>query len=157
MKTQTDRSRYFQRGGTARGILTPLITGIAVILFSTAGFARIVGWGPNSAGASGDGLAPDQMPAVRTMSEARADARCAECGMFVSMREVESEEDTGAGAAGGATTGSRDETRVKTTRRYEITIRMADGSARVIGDANPARWRAGERLIVIGGANPSHP
>lgn len=155
MKTQADRSRYFQRGGTARGILTPLITGIAVILFSTAGFARIVGWGPNSAGASGDGLAPDELGPVRTMSEARADARCAECGMFVSMREVESE-DTGAGAAGGATAGSRDETRVKTTRRYEITIRMADGSTRVIGHANPARWRAGERLIVISGANPSH-
>jgi outer membrane lipoprotein SlyB len=154
MKTQADRSRYFQRGGTARGMLTPLITGIAVILFSSAGFARM-GWGPNSAGASGDGLAPDQMPAVQTMSEARANARCAECGMFVSMREVESEH-TGAGAAGGATAGSRDEIRVKTTPRYEITIRMADGSSRVIVDANPARWRARERLIVIGGANPSH-
>lgn len=153
MKTQADRSRYFQRGGTARGLLTPLITGIAVILFSAAGSAHIVGWGANSAGASEDGLAPDRMPAVRTMSEARADTRCAECGMFVSMREVESE-DTGAGAAGGATAGSQDETRVKTARRYEITIRMADGSSRVIEDANPARWRTGERLIVIGGATP---
>ena len=155
MNMQADRSRYFQRGGTARGILTPLITGIAVVLFSGAGFARIVGWGPDSAGASGDGLAPDQMPAVQTLSEARADARCAECGMFVSMREVESE-DTGAGAAGGATAGSGDETRLKRTPRYEITIRMADGSTRVVGDANPARWRAGERLIVITGANPPH-
>ncbi len=153
MKTQADRSRYFQRGGTARGIVTPLITGIAVILFSTAGFARIVGWGPNVPGDSGDVLALDELDPVRTMSEARANARCAECGMFVSMREVESE-DTGAGAAGGAAAGSRDETRVKTTRRYEITIRMADGSTRVIGHANPARWRAGERLIVITGANP---
>jgi len=131
-----------------------LITGIAVILFSSAGFARIAGWDPDSAGASGDGLAPDQMPAVQTMSEARANARCAECGMFVSMREVEGE-DTGASAAGEATASSRDEAWVK-TRRYEITIRMADGSTHVIGDANPARWRAGERLIVIVGANPSH-
>lgn len=151
MKTQADRSRYFQRGGTARGILTPLITGIAVILFSTAGFARIVGWGPNSAGASGEGLAPDQMPAVQTMSEAGANARCAECGMFVSMREVASE-DTVSGAAGRAMAGNRDEIGVKTTRSYEITIRMADGSTRVIEAANPARWRRGERLIVIAGA-----
>lgn len=157
MKTQADRSRYFQRGGTARGILTPLITGIAVILFSTAGFARIVGWGPNSGGASGDGLAPDQMPAVQTMSEARANTRCAECGMFVSMREIERhDQDSGAGEAGGVTAGNRDGIRVKAARSYEIAIRMADGSSRVIVAANPARWRAGERLIVIAGANRSH-
>lgn len=132
-----------------------MITGIAVILFSTAGFARMMGWGPNSTDDSGDSLALDQTAPVQTMSEARANARCAECGMIVSVREIESE-DTGPGAAGGATAGNRDEIRVKTTRRYEITVRMADGSSRVIDATNPARWRTGERLIVIAGTNPSH-
>ena len=36
------------------------------------------------------------------------------------------------------------------------SIRMADGSRRVINDANPESWRAGERLMVIGGVKPSN-
>jgi hypothetical protein len=80
MKTQADKSSYFHRAGAARGVLTLLITGIAVIL----------------------------------------------------------------------------ETRVKSTKSYEIIVRMADGSSRVFNDANPARGRTGERLIVIGGVRPSN-
>ncbi len=153
MKMHANKSWYFHRAGAAREVLTLLITGIAVILLSTAGFARIADWGPISTDTSGDSLAPDRNTAVQTMSEAGANARCTECGMFVSMREVESE-GTGPGAAEGGTAGNRDEIRVKTTKSYEITIRMADGSSRVIGVANPARWRAGDRLIVISGAIP---
>jgi hypothetical protein len=40
--------------------------------------------------------------------------------------------------------------------RYEITIRLADRSNRVINRASPASWRPGERVIVIDGANPSN-
>jgi hypothetical protein len=143
---------YFHRAGAARGVLVPLITGIAIVLFSTAGIARIMGWGANSTDASGDGLAPDQMPAVETMSEARVFARCAECGVIVSMRKIERhKEDPGPGADG-----DRDESRLKASRNYEFTVRMADGSSRVIEAANAAAWRRGERLIVIAGAIPSH-
>ena len=134
-----------------------LITGIAVILFSTAGIARIVGWGQNSTDDSGDTLALDQAAPVPTTSEARAKPRCPECGVIVSMREIERhDQDSGPGAAGGVTTGNRDETRVKPARSYEIVIRLADGSSRVINDAKPARWRPGERVIVIDGADPSN-
>jgi outer membrane lipoprotein SlyB len=52
--------------------------------------------------------------------------------------------------------GSRIETRVDLTRSYEFTVRLADGSSRVFNDTNPARWRSGERVIVIDGANPSN-
>ena len=143
---------YFHRAGAARGVLVPLITGIAIVLFSTAGIARIMGWGANSTDASGDGLAPDQMPAVETMSEARVFARCAECGVIVSMRKIERhKEDPGPGADG-----DRDESRLKASRNYEFTVRMDDGSSRVIEAANAAAWRKGERLIVIAGAIPSH-
>jgi hypothetical protein len=38
-------------------------------------------------------------------------------------------------------------------RNYEITIRMQDGTMRVIQDANPAQWRRGEPLTVIAGAD----
>ena len=34
----------------------------------------------------------------------------------------------------------------------EITIRLMDGSSRVIADPNPAQWRPGERVMVIDGA-----
>jgi len=153
MKMHSSKSWYFHRAGAAREVLALLIVCTAVILLSNAGFARIADWGPISTEASGDSLAPDEFPAAQTTSEARVSTRCAECGMFVSMREVESE-GTGPGAARGGTAGNRDEIRVKTARSYEITIRMADGSSRVIGAANPANWRAGDRLIVIAGANP---
>jgi hypothetical protein len=157
MKTQADKSSYFHRAGAARGVLALLITGIAVILFSSAGIARMMGWGPNSTDDSGDILALDQTAPVPATSEARAKPRCPECGVIVSMREIERhDEDPGPGAAGGVTAGNRDETRVKSTKSYEIIVRMADGSSRVIDDANPARWRSGERVIVIDGADPSN-
>ena len=111
MKTQTGKSSY----------VPLLITGIAVILFSTAGIARMLGWGLSSTGDS------DDIPTleVSATSEGGARPRCPECGVIVS------------------------------TRSNEITVRMADGSSRVIDDANPARWRTGERLMVIAGTNPS--
>lgn len=157
MATQADRTPFFHSAGAARGVLSMFIAGITVILLSTAGFARVVGWGPSSTDDSGDSLALDQTDPVQTMSEARANARCAECGMIVSMRTIEGQDEgSGPGAAGGVTAGKRSEALVKSARRYEIIVRMADGSTRVIGAANPARWRAGERLIVIAGTNPSH-
>ncbi|OGA22276.1 MAG: hypothetical protein A3I02_04475 [Betaproteobacteria bacterium RIFCSPLOWO2_02_FULL_67_26] len=124
MKKRADKSPYFDRTGAAREVLPLLISGIAVILFSTAGFARMMGWGLTSTGDSGDILALAQAAPAPTASEARARPKCPECGVIVS------------------------------TRGYEITIRMADGSSRVINEAYPARWRTGERLIVIAGTDP---
>jgi len=151
MKTHTNRSSYLPP-------LIAVIAVIAVIVFSTAGIARIVGWGPNSTDDSGDILALDPSAPVPATNEARVKARCPECGVIVSMREIEvRDEDTGrARTAGGAVAGSRIETRVDVTRSYEITVRLADGSSRVFNDANPARWRSGERVIVIDGASPSN-
>jgi len=139
--------------------LPPLITVIAVIVFSTAGIARIAGWGTNSTDDdSGDILALDLSAPVPATNAARVKARCPECGVIMSMREIEvRDEDTGRPrTAGGAVAGSRIETRVDLTRSYEITVRLADGSIRVFNDANPARWRSGERVILIDGANPSN-
>lgn len=134
-----------------------LITSIAVLLFSTAGLARMMGWGPNSTDDSGGIPALDQAALVSTTSEARAKPRCPECGVIVSIRKIERrDEDSGAGAAGGVTAGNRNEARVKSAKSHEIVVRMADGSSRVIAEANPARWRRGERLIVIDGARPSN-
>jgi outer membrane lipoprotein SlyB len=158
MNKKADKSADFTRAGTVRTVLPLVITGIAIILFSTAGLARMMGWGPDWTGNSGDVLAPDRMPLVPAASKSRTRASCAECGEIVSFREIERhDEDTVPGAAGGETAGNADKPRANPTRNYEITIRMADGSSRVIDGANPARWRTGERLIVIDGTNPSYP
>jgi len=158
METQADKSSYFHRAGAARGVLTLLMTGIAVILFATAGFARIVGWGPNSTDDSGDILALEQTAPVPATSETRVKPRCPECGVIVSMREIEvRDEDAGrARTAGGAVAGSRIETRVDPNRTWEFTVRRPDGSSHVFNDTNAKRWRSGERVIVIDGADPSN-
>jgi len=122
-----------------------LISGLLVILFSSAGIARITGWNPISGSGAGKVLVLDSLPAVK--------ARCAECGVIVSMRGIElRNESTGFGATGR----DQDETPVKSTRSHELTIRLADGSSRVINAASPAKWRLGEHVIVIDGANPSN-
>lgn len=139
--------------------LPPLIAVIAVIVFSTAGIARIVGWGTNSTdGDSGAILALDLSAPVPATNAARVKARCPECGVIVSMREIEvRDEDAGrARTAGGAVAGSRIETRVDLYRTFEFTVRLPDGSSHTFNDTNAKRWRSGERVIVIVGANPSN-
>jgi hypothetical protein len=34
---------------------------------------------------------------------------------------------------------------------YEVNVRLRDGSLRTSNIANPARWRAGDRIMLIGG------
>ena len=156
MNTQAHKSWY----------LPLLIVGIAVILSSTAGITAIMGWVPASIDDSGDSLAPDDRPVASTKpvavtaqtvpgqiaGDARAKGRCAECGVIVSTREIDARDE----GAGLDASGDRDRIRAKSTRRYEITVRLADRSTRVIHHASPASWRPGERVIVIDGANPSN-
>lgn len=129
-----------------------LIAGITAVLLSSAGIARMMGWGPNLTGDSSDISAL----ADSATSEDDVGPRCPECGFIVSMREIETRVDHSCtGATRAAAPGIGDETRMKSTRSYEINVRMADGSSRLITAENPAQWRTGERLIVIAGTNPS--
>ena len=68
-------------------------------------------------------------------AQARPKTRCDECGEIKSMRQV-------------ASAGNLPPT-------YEITVRMRDGSIRVHHDPSPADWRPGDRIKLIGGADPS--
>ena len=139
MKTQANRPSY----------VAPLIVGMAVILFSTAGIARMIGWSPDSTVDSSGILS------AQAGGAARAKGRCAECGVITSMREVDAR-DEGAGPHASGGTGSQDALPETSGRRYEITIRLTDRTSRVINYASPASWRPGERVIVIDGANPSN-
>jgi hypothetical protein len=67
--------------------------------------------------------------------KARVRTRCASCGVVQAIRRI-------------APMGDRPET-------YEFTVRLRDGSIRVSRDANQAKWRAGDSIVLIGGANPA--
>jgi len=160
MKKRAGNFPWFNRAGTARGdthctgaargVWPLLITGIAVILFSSAGVARMLGWGPNLTEDFSNIAALENS----ATSESGAGSRCPECGFVVSVREIDTQgEFSGLGAVDAA-----DEyERLKSTRSYEINVSLADGSSRLITVADPANWRAGERLIVIAGTDPSQP
>jgi outer membrane lipoprotein SlyB len=107
-------------------------------------------------------------------------AVCADCGIIESTREVQAQgEGSGLGAAGGAIVGgllghqvgggrgqdlatvvgavggavggNQIEKSMKSTKSYEIVVRLEDGSSRVIQQAAAPAWRAGDRVRVIGG------
>jgi outer membrane lipoprotein SlyB len=91
-----------------------MVAGIAVILFSVAGVAAIMGWMPTSFGHSRDDAALDKLSGHGTRQaspapvaqNAPAKVKCAECGVVESVRQVEQAgEGTGLGAAGGAVVG----------------------------------------------------
>ena len=109
--------------------------GIAVILFSAAGIAAIMGWIPTSTGTPGNNAALEKLttntakpaavekrttnaaklaapkaqaaPApVQMASNAPAKRTCTECGVIESVREIQHRgEGTGLGAVGGAVVG----------------------------------------------------
>ena len=119
-----------------------LIAGIAAILFSAAAMAIVpgMGWFHTPLEGVDSIVAQEQLaetPAAPLAplgaGKARAKARCEACGVIESMRRV---------APGGISPAI-----------YEITIRLGDGSTRVISDASPATWRPGERMTLIDGAN----
>jgi outer membrane lipoprotein SlyB len=59
---------------------------------------------------------------------------------------------TVAGAAGGAYAGHQIEKHVKTTKRYDVVVRMDDGSTRTFPYENEPAFRAGSKVKVVDGA-----
>ena len=172
------------------------IAAIAVILFSAAGIAAIMGWIPTSMGRGSEGgeiAVPDKHSGNSTKpaysgvvaGSSSSPARCADCGVVESTRAVTSKGEgsgigavggavvggllgnqigagrgrtvaTAVGAVGGAVAGNEVEKRVKTTTGYEVTVRMNDGSNRVISQANAPAWRAGDHVRIVDGAIQSN-
>jgi hypothetical protein len=69
---------------------------------------------------------------VAVVTPAHIALKCAGCGMVESMRPRVSDA-------------------ADASERYEVTVRMKDGTIRVIPDANPGSWRIGERVTLIEG------
>ena len=81
---------------------------------------------------------------------ARHKIRCGECGFIESTREMGHGDAIPIIAAGRPVAENRNRTPLRSASR-EITVRLEDGSSRVIVDSSSGRWRRGERVIVIGG------
>lgn len=160
MKTQPHKSRY----------LPLLAVGMAVILFSTAGIAAIKGWLPaptvnlgNTVPFENSAVKPvktSALPAKATkrLAEARArtNGRCVDCGIVVSMLEINGhDDDSGIGVESGLLAGDQDEKSLNSAKGYKIIVRMTDGSIQAITHLHPANWRPGTRVIIIDGAIPS--
>lgn len=107
--------------------------------------------------------------------------KCADCGVVESVREVEvNGTGTGLGAVGGAVVGgvlghqvgggrgkdvatvigavggvvagNEIEKRVRATKSYDISVRMEDGTTRVVREASVPGWRSGDRVRLVDGA-----
>jgi outer membrane lipoprotein SlyB len=110
---------------------------------------------------------------------------CAECGVIESVREVDAKGKGGGlgavggavvggllgnqvgagrgkdamtviGAVGGAVAGNEVEKRVKTTKSYEVTVRLHDGSSRAVSETGLPSWHIGDKVKVINGAIQSN-
>jgi len=119
--------------------LPPRVKIRATTLAGAAGCAVLMAWMPLLLGASRDSLpvspiedaTPDATidAGTQPLKEfARAKMKCAECGSVESIRETEKESEAS-----------------------EITVRLQDGSSRVMIDTNPGRFRLGDRVKVIDG------
>jgi hypothetical protein len=137
---------------------------MAAILAGATGIATAMIWLGASSSVSNPVPALDSLTAVEAAHNVpelaadgiRARPKCPGCGVIVSMREVDLQDEAPSqAAAGGVSADNSKESQLTPARNHEITIRMADGSSRVINHASPASWRPGERVVIIGSASPS--
>jgi len=125
--------------------------------------------------------APKPVQVAKVAPPPVAVIKCMECGVVEAVQEVEVKgEGTGAGAVaggvagavignqvgskktktaariigavGGAVIGHQVEKNVRTTKRYDITVRMEDGTIRTLSQPQPPTWRAGDKVRVVNDA-----
>ena len=131
----------------------PPITVATVMLSGITGFSALMLWMSFVIGASDRVLAavPPESPTRVTASAAtaltpgklrRRKPKCRECASIELVRDTQRRGEVVSLLATDAPAQSASR---------EITVRLTDGSSRVIVDANPAKWRIGNRVIVIGG------
>lgn len=126
-------------------------------------------------------VAPSTHKAPVQVAHARAaHVICTECGVVESTREISTKGQGGAlgviggavvggllgnqigaghgrdaatvvGAVGGGVAGNEIQKRVNSTKSYEVTVHMNDGSNRVISQTTASNWQAGDHVKVVDG------
>ena len=113
--------------------VTLLAAGFALLGFAAVGLATaaLTEWFQTSAQGLAGGADQTKEATSSQAGESNNKTRCKYCGIVESTRKVGSV--------------------------HEVTVRLADRSTHVFSDSNPANWRPGERIILIGGGNsPRH-
>jgi outer membrane lipoprotein SlyB len=64
---------------------------------------------------------------------------------------------TAIGTAGDAVAGNEAKKRVESTKAYEVTVRLDDGSSRVVSEGGTPAWHAGDRVKIVSGEIQSQP
>jgi len=129
-----------------------LVAGIAAILVSGIALASLAISGQGFTGRTASAEPAAAAPAVAA-SGARS-YRCAECGVIESTREIEASADKhGVNASGRLAVCNKSGLGRNAARKHEITVRLPDGSMRVITDAKSAKWKHGEAVTIIAGVN----
>ena len=133
-----------RKAGALAARLPMALTGfVASIVFATVAAAStpLISWMGGAADpvdslpaqlASEDAAVPPAAPAAEVRSRSRSS--CASCGVVQSVMRLEQAGDRPAS--------------------YELTVRLRDGSIRTSSISNTARWRAGDRIMLIGGVQP---
>jgi hypothetical protein len=131
-----------------------LVGGIAAILVSGIAIASLTISTRGSNGVVAPTKAAEAVVVPALAAPVTRSYWCSECGVIESAREIEvADEKTGAKSSGPMPAGNRGGIAARPFRNYEITVRMQNGSMRVIKDPKPARWRQGERVTVIAGVD----
>jgi len=104
------------------------------------------------------GVVPAEVPEAASTPATEAPAtgarRCVECGVIESVQEIKATSElTAVKSPGRTTVGGRGEIEAKPPGNYNITVRMQDGSMRVIQDAKAAPWKHGDAVTIIAGVN----
>ena len=123
---------------------------------------------------------PEAQPAPAALQEPVAQAKCLDCGAIVAVNEVEQQGEgswigpvagglggailgkqvgkgsgnpimTILGAAGGAWAGHKVEQKVRSTKRWDVVVRMENGSERTVSTAQQPAWRVGDRVCLTNG------
>ncbi len=118
-------------------------------------------------------------------AQVAAKPQCADCGVIQAVREIEQKgQGTGLGAVGGAVVGGlvgsqigggrgqdvmtvvgavgggvaghEVEKRVRSTKSYEVQVRLDDGSIRTIRSTTAPAWRPGDKVRIVNGVIQSN-
>lgn len=127
--------------------LHPLVAGAAAaaIIASALGVAAVGGYLPGSKAGQAE---PSPLPRKAT----RVARACTECGVVLGVREeTVMGKGTGVGAVVGGIAGHQIERSARSTKRYEISVRMPDGSVKTALQGEPPAWRPGDKVRLHDG------
>jgi len=162
----------------ARRSLHPLMAGAAVAVIIAAGVAvaAITGYLPGSKAEIADSKALVSQPAKHAPAKQHVAAACHDCGVIVEVKAVEvlgkgtgvgavaggvagavvgheiggNRAGTAVGAVVGGVAGHQIERQAREHKRYDITVRMNDGTTRALSDetGTPPAFKSGDKVRV---------